>query len=79
MGLCSGEATILIPFFKRGVGGGGRTFSTAQASMRHLHISHIAPYLPPSILHNLCFSFFQGITTVPREIENNTYANFLGK
>ena len=26
------------------------------------------------ILHNLCFSFLLGITAVPREIENNTYA-----
>ena len=23
---------------------------------RHFHISHNAPYLPPKILHNLCFS-----------------------
>ena len=28
------------------------------------------------ILHNLCFSFLLGITAVPREIENNAYANF---
>ena len=31
---------------------------------------------PPQNLHNLCFSFLLGITTVPRETENNTYANF---
>ena len=30
----------------------------------------------PKILHNLCFSFLLGITAVPREIENNAYANF---
>ena len=47
-------------------------------AIRHLHISHNAPYLPPKILHNLCFSFLLGITTVPREIENNTYAKFWG-
>ena len=37
----------------------------------HFHISHNAPYLPPKILHNLCFSFSLGITAAPREIENN--------
>ena len=50
-------------------------------AIRHFHISHNAPYprpLPPpkKNLHNLCFSFLLGITTVPRETENNTYANF---
>ena len=48
-------------------------------TMRHLHISHNAPYLPPQILHNLCFSFLQGITAFLREIENNAYANFEGQ
>ena len=42
--------------------------------IRHSHISHNAPYLSPKILHNLCFSFLLGITAVPSEIENNTYA-----
>ena len=37
----------------------------------HLHISYNAPYLPPKILHNLCFLILLGITAVPREIENN--------
>ena len=32
----------------------------------------------PQILHTLCFSFFLGITAVPREIENNAYAKFWG-
>ena len=51
--------------------------------IRHLHISHKAPYMPPSppppqIFHNLsgCFSFLLDITAVPREIENNSYAKF---
>ena len=44
--------------------------------IRHLHISHNAPYLPPKILHNLCSSFPLGITVVPREIENNAYEKF---
>ena len=47
----------------------------------HFHISHNAPYLPPpppQILQTLRFSFFLGITAVPREIENNAYAKFWG-
>ena len=50
--------------------------------IRHLHVNHNAPYLPPppppQILHNLCFSFLLGIAVVPREIENNCYAKFWG-
>ena len=50
--------------------------------LRHFHISHNAPYLPPppptpaEILHNinLCFSFLLDITALPREIEKNAYA-----
>ena len=49
----------------------------------HSHVSHNAPYLPPTpqILRNLCFSFLLGITAVPRDIDNtrdNTYAKFWG-
>ena len=47
-------------------------------AIRHLHISHNAPYLPPKILHNLRVSFLLGITAVPREIENNAYVTFWG-
>ena len=58
------------------------SFSLFPASffIRHLHISHNAPYLPPPppILHNLCFSFLLGDTAVPREIENNAYVKFWG-
>ena len=46
--------------------------------IRRLYISHNAPYLAPQILHNLCVSFLLGITTVPREIENNANAKFWG-
>ena len=48
--------------------------------IRHLRMSHNAPYLPPKILHNLsgCFSFLLDITAVPREIENNAYVKFWG-
>ena len=30
------------------------------------------------ILHNQCFQILQGITVVPREIENNGYEKFWG-
>ena len=46
--------------------------------IRHFHFSHDAPYLPPKILHNLCFSFPLGITAAPREIENNACAKLWG-
>ena len=48
-------------------------------SIRHfVYISHNAPYFPPKILHNLCFSFLLGITAFPREIENNACAKSWG-
>ena len=50
-----------------------------MSAIRHLHISHKAPYLPPKILHNLCFSFLLGITAVPRQTENSTYAKRWGQ
>ena len=28
--------------------------------LRHLHVSHNAPYLPPKILHKHCFQFLLG-------------------
>ena len=46
--------------------------------IRNFHISHNAPYLPPKILHNLCFSFLLSITAISREIENNAYVKFEG-
>ena len=55
-----------------GLGGGG------VGVIRNFHISHNAPYLPPKILHNLCFSFLLGITAISREIENNVYVKFEG-
>ena len=33
---------------------------------------------PLRILRNHCFQILQGITVIPREIENNGYAKFLG-
>ena len=61
-----------------------RIFGTRKWPIRHLHISHNAPYLPllppppHQILHNPCFSFVLGITAVPRETENKAYAKFRG-
>ena len=37
---------------------------------------HKALYLPPKILHNLCFSLLLGIAAIPRAIENNGCAKF---
>ena len=45
----------------------------------HFRNATYPPPPPPQNLHNLCFSFLLGITTVPRETENNTYANFFLK
>ena len=53
-------------------------FLCAQIYIRHLHIFHNTPCLPPKILHNLCFSLLLGITAVPREIERNAYTKFGG-
>ena len=50
--------------------------SFRKCEICHLHISHNTPYLPPKILHKLCFSFLLSITAVPREIENRAYAKF---
>ena len=41
-----------------------RAHHSGKNFIRHLHISHNAPYLPPKILHNLCFSCLLGITAV---------------
>ena len=49
---------------------------SVKRSIRHFHIFHNAPYLPPKFC--ITFVFLLGITAVPREIENNAYAKFLG-
>ena len=46
-------------------------------------IGHFGKYhntlcLSPQILHKHCFQFLLGLTMVPRENENNTYAKFGG-
>ena len=50
----------------------------ADIMIRNFHISHNAPYLPPKILHNLCFSFLLGITAVPRKIQKQCLCKILG-
>ena len=64
----------------------GRPVAQSNGKIRHFHISHNAPYPPPPPPQkkknwiNFCFSFLLGITTVPKETENNTYANcFFGR
>ena len=32
----------------------------SRCEIRHLHISHNAPYLPPKSLHKHCFQFLLG-------------------
>ena len=46
--------------------------------IRHLHISHKAPYLPPRILHKHCFKFLLGRLKNPGEMKNKGYAKFGG-
>ena len=46
-----------------------------MATIRHFHISHNVPYLPPKILHKHCFLFLLGR---PGEIKNKGYAKFGG-
>ena len=52
---------------------------TLYISCNHyFHIDHNAPCFPLRSLHNHCLQTLQGIKVVPREIENNGYAKFLG-
>ena len=46
--------------------------------IHYFHKDHNEPCLPPKVLHNHCFQFLRGITmitVVPREIEDDGYAN----
>ena len=47
--------------------------------IQYFRIAHNALCLPPKILHKHCFQFLLGRLYVPREIYNNTYANFGGQ
>ena len=66
--------TRAYDLFKEGMS----THPSARIPIRHFHIVHNALCLPPNILHKHRFQFFLGLTIVPREIENNAYAIFLG-
>ena len=46
--------------------------------VRHLLISHNAPYLPFKILHKHCFQFLLGRLYYPGELKNKGYAKFWG-
>ena len=65
--------------FEGCAGNRGAKFDTQNSPIRHLHISHNAPYLPPTILHNLCCSFLLGITAVPRAMKTMLMQNFGGQ
>ena len=56
----------------------GIVHGEALVSYTPMDIFHNAPYLPPKMLHNLCFSFLLGITATQKNIENNAYAKFFG-
>ena len=47
--------------------------------IRHLHISHNTPCLPPKILHKHCFQFLVGRLKHPGELKNRGYAKFWGE
>ena len=49
-----------------------------KSGIHHFHIDQNAPCLLPKILHIRCFQFLLGITVVPREIDDNSYAKFWG-
>ena len=46
--------------------------------IHHLYMDHNKSFSRPKILHNHCFQFLPGITVVPKEIEDNGYAEFWG-
>ena len=54
--------------------GENAVYATSTFPIMHLICAPLPP-AHPQILHNL--SFLLGITAVPREIENNSYTNFV--
>ena len=46
--------------------------------IRHLHISHNIPYLPPKILRKHRFQFLLGRLKYPGEMKSKSYAKFGG-
>ena len=55
------SGVLLSPSFGH-VNSSNNAFGTypKMLAIRHLHISHNAPYLPPKILHKHCFQFLLG-------------------
>ena len=51
---------------------------TKTADSLYLHNPIIHLYYPPKLLHNHCLQFLLGDENVPREVENNAYADFWG-
>ena len=51
---------------------------TSFALHANFHMDLNAPCLPTKSLHNHRFQFLLDIAVVPREIDDNAYANFLG-
>ena len=45
----------------------------------HLHLDDNTPCLSPKALHSHWFQLLLGITVVPKEIKDNTYAKFRGE
>ena len=48
-------------------------------SIGHFGKYHNTSCLSPEILHEHCFQFLLGLTLVPKENENNAYANLGGQ
>ena len=46
--------------------------------IRHLHISHNAPYLPPKSLHKYCFQILLGRLQYPGEMKKKRSCKILG-
>ena len=59
-------------FWDRYQGRASQLYATSTFPIMHPLPTHTHT----QILHNLCFSFLLVTTAVPREIENNAYANF---
>ena len=53
-------------------------FLTPILTIRYLHNPIIHLYYPSRLLHNHCLQFLLGHENVPREVENNAYADFWG-
>ena len=60
----------------------GQFLGTSHSLLTHAEwtIMHLVspPPPPPRILHDHCFQLLQGITVVPKEVEDNGYAKFWG-